>query len=427
VTLVDYRVIDVAPDLIEAQFVAILEAANSPALGAAKAVYAYCVARRCSPAFLLAMFLRESVMGKAGTATITHSWGNTRAPVHGGVIPVRLTTPAEARSGTFPVFRDWIDGGIATVARWLDYAPYQGKTTVRQIIPTWAPASDGNSPESYSAGVLASIETWTAASAAKGGSMAVPKPTINSSHQSPNRNGYGGVRRVEAIVFHVTAGGFSGSIGWLTNPAAGASSNYLIDKDGATYELVPPDQDAWANGQVDHPDTSNPAIARWLREGVNFNQRTVSIETVRETSANNQPGGFTPAQRDSLIALTAWLCERFGVTPDRTHILRHAQIDSINRPYCPGLAESELQAWVGRIAALVKGGTVDQSQQIAGAVTPAHPDGYMTPGQADTFTWLGAEGIIVYRKVRFYNPTEKRWYEQEWSNETGFTPWEQVA
>ncbi len=205
----------------------------------------------------------------------------------------------------------------------------------------------------------------------------VAKPPIDTSHQSPNRNGYAGTRRVEAIVWHVTAGGFGGSLSWLCSPAAGASANYLIDKDGTRYELVPPDQDAWANGQVDHPDTTNPAIARWLREGVNFNQRTISIETVRETSANNQPGGFTTAQRDSLIALTAWLCERFGVTPDRTHILRHAQVDSINRPYCPGLAESELQAWVGRIAALVKGGGPTVQDSIATGIG-AQPEGIDT-------------------------------------------------
>jgi len=159
-TLADYRVIGVAPDLTEAQFSAILQAAGSPALSAAHAVYQYCVKRGCSPAFLLGMFLRESGMGKAGTATITHSWGNTRLPVHGGVTPVRMTTATEARSGAFPVFRDWIDGGIATAARWLDYAPYQGKTTVAQIIPLWAPNSDGNDSAAYTAGVLASIAGW---------------------------------------------------------------------------------------------------------------------------------------------------------------------------------------------------------------------------------------------------------------------------
>lgn len=159
-TLADYKVVGVAPDLTETQFIAILKAANSPALPAAHAVYAYCVKRGCSPAALLAMFLHESTFGKSGTAFITHSWGNTRLPVHGGVTPVRMTTAAEARSGTFPVFRDWIDGGIATVARWLDYAPYAGKTTVKEIIPTWAPNSDGNDSAAYSAGVLASIAGW---------------------------------------------------------------------------------------------------------------------------------------------------------------------------------------------------------------------------------------------------------------------------
>lgn len=72
------------------------------------------------------------------------------------------------------------------------------------------------------------------------------------------------------------------------------------------------------------------------------------------------------------------------------------------------------------------GGAVDQSQKIAQAVTPSQPDGYMPMHQADTFDWEG-EGVIVYRKVRYYNPQEGKWYEREWSSEQGFTPWQQVA
>lgn len=158
----DQRVIGVTPDISESTFIAALQAAQSPALSAARGVYQYCVKRGVSPAFLLALFKHESGMGKAGTAKITHSWGNTRMPTHGGVTPVRMTTAGEARSGSFPVFRNWIDGGVATVARLVDYAPYAGKTTVGQIIPTWAPDSDGNNSAAYVRGVLAQMAAWQA-------------------------------------------------------------------------------------------------------------------------------------------------------------------------------------------------------------------------------------------------------------------------
>lgn len=426
-TLTDYRVIGIAPDLTEAQFVAILRAANSPALGAGSAVYRYAVARRVSVAFLLAMFHRESGMGKAGTATITHSWGNTRTPVHGGVIPVRLTAPGEARSGVFPVFRDWIDGGIATVARWVDYAPYAGKTTVRQIIPIWAPASDGNSPESYIAGVLASIAGWVgeAASAAKGGSVTLSKPIVTS-RPSPNRNGYGSPHDPKAICLHITAGSGASALSWLTSPASQASANYVNMEDGHVYELVPPTESAWANGAVNKPNLSNPIVAATLAAGRNMNTATISIENAGQTSGG-KGGSLSDAQVRSLIALCAWLCQRFGIPADRDHIIPHAYVDSVNRPYCPGFSAAEWASWVGRIAALVRGGTVDQSQQIAGAVTPDHPDGYLLPGQADTFVWPEGEGVITYRKVRYYNPQKNQWFEREWDANGGFTQWQQVA
>ena len=186
-------------------------------------------------------------------------------------------------------------------------------------------------------------------------SAMLTKPTV-SSKPSPNRNGYAGTRRVDAIVWHVSVskdGGLAGTLSWLTNPASAASSNYVIAEDGTIYELVPPTEDAWANGAVKAPDTSNPVIARWLTENVNLNQRTVSVEHIRYDSANEQPGGFTEAQHRSTVQLAAWLCQTFGIPPDRQHIIRHGQIDSVNRAHCPGLAESEMVAWIGEIAALV--------------------------------------------------------------------------
>lgn len=206
--------------------------------------------------------------------------------------------------------------------------------------------------------------------------MPVPKPQTVA-RPSPNRNGYAGTRRVDAVIWHVTAGGEAGSLAWLTNPSSGASSNYLIGKDGTVYELVPPTEDAWANGAVNKPDTTNPLIPKWVREGANFNQRTVSIEVVRETSANGQPGGFTPPQYKALVTLTAWLCQEFRLTPDRVHIFGHRTIDSVNRANCPGLAESEWFALVAAVAALVNGATPPvPTQPGAGSVVeaPAAPD-----------------------------------------------------
>ena len=185
--------------------------------------------------------------------------------------------------------------------------------------------------------------------------MSVPKPPMDTSHPSPNKGGYNAPHKPEALCWHVTVGGAAGSLAWLTNPASNASANYLIDRAGKIYELVPPGESAWANGQLNKPDVANPVIKGWVDNHINPNTRTISIENERTTSANEQPGGFTEAQHKSLVALSAWLCATLGIAPDRTHIIRHGQIDSVTRAHCPGLAESEMQAWVGEIAALVNG------------------------------------------------------------------------
>lgn len=392
----DYQVIGVGPDISEERFFRILLDAGSPAAAAATAVYRYCVRRRVSPAFLLAMFQIESRFGLQGTATQTHSWGNTRSPSFGGV-PEMGTVPG--RSGVFPVFANWADGGISTAARFLDHAPYAGKTTVAQIIPVWAPKTDQNDPAVYIAAVLASIESWVGKGAPP--VVVLQPPPMDKSHQSPNKNGYAGKRRVDAVVWHVTAGSFSSSLGWLTNPASSASANYLLDKDGSIYDLVPPDQDAWANGAVNKPDTSNPLIPKWQAEGVNFNQRTVSIETARESSANEQPGGFTEAQHKTLVRLTAWLCQTYHLTPDRTHIFGHRTIDSVNRPHCPGLAESEWDAWVGEIAALV------------GGTTPPAPPSAMQEPVVIPATDFGGKGRVVAIEVTVENTEEHKFYSRK--------------
>lgn len=415
--LTDYEIQGI-PDLTLDQFSRILRDAQSPATPEATHIYAALKSTGVRPAVWLAFGRVESKLGREGIVAQfdTKNMGNVRSPESAA-----LGTTIDTPRGRFAKYATWADGAYDWGKR-LTGPKYAGAglLTVRQVLPKYAPSGDqGNSPTAYIAAVLTSIEQWTAKGAPP---VAVAKPAIVRSHPSPNRGGYAGTRRVDAICWHVTAGGFAGSLGWLTNPSSGASANYLLDKDGAIYELVPPDQDAWANGAVAKPDLANPLIAKWLAEKVNFNQRTVSIEVTREESANERPGGFTEGQHRALVNLTAWLCSRFALTPDRTHIIRHAQIDSVNRPHCPGLAESEMTAWIGEIAALVNGATPPPPGAFQ------HAPGWLDP-LIDTFDWsaeTGGAGIVTYRKVRAYNDQTKVTYSREWSAEDGYTPWVEV-
>lgn len=358
--LADYRVIGVEPDIDLDTFDRILREAQSPALSSAHAVWNYCKRRGVSPAFLLAMFKIESKFGTQGTATQTRSWGNTRLPNFGGV-PDMGTVPG--RSGVFPVFANWADGGISTASRFLDHAPYHGKTTVREIIPIWAPPTDQNDTEAYIAAVLASIESWVGQGTGGVSMTQAAQPPLDISHPSPNRNGYAKTRRVEAVIWHITQG--KDSLGWLCNPASGASANFLIARTGTIYQLVPPTDDAWANGRVCEPDADHnqPLVTKWVKEGVNFNQRTVSVEHEGFTSSG-AGGSLTKAQIASTVRLTAWLCQEFRLPPDRQHIFGHFEIDSCDRPNCPGFSEAEWQSWVGQVAALVGGTTPNEGGEV---------------------------------------------------------------
>lgn len=338
------QVIDVAQSIRKETFLAVLRPSPVPAAEAV-VVYDYCLQRRVDSAFLLAMFKHESQYGTQGTATQTHSWGNTRLPVHGNVKPIGT---AQGRRGTFPIFKNWADGGISTVARFVEYGPYQGKRTVEEIVPIWAPVTDGNDPGRYVQAVLAEMERIKAME--RPGSGTVARPPMRQV-PAANRGGYNTPIQRLGICWHITGG--TNSLGWLTGTASDVSANYLIARDGVIYELVPWTEAAWANGIPQEPDLSNPFIAATIRDGANPNTRFTGIECEGPGTCGN-PGALTAPQRDSLIALTAWLCQEQGHPADRSRIIRHSQIMKRDRKCCPGYDEAtEMVPWIQRAATML--------------------------------------------------------------------------
>jgi N-acetyl-anhydromuramyl-L-alanine amidase AmpD len=179
--------------------------------------------------------------------------------------------------------------------------------------------------------------------------MTVTQPTIDRTHRSPNVWANDPARHAEAIVCHITDG--TSSLAWLCSTASGVSAHYLIDRDGTIHELVDPATDsAWANGPRCNPDLSNPLAAMWQAAGLNPNHYTVSIEHEGKTSFE-RGGSLTAAQWSSSEQLIAWLCDRFGLTPDRTHIIGHYQLDSCTRHDCPGFSPAEWTALIAAVAA----------------------------------------------------------------------------
>lgn len=277
----------------------------------------------------------------------------------------------------------------------------------------------------YVGRILAIANAVLAASDAPGatkGTTMPRKPPINTDHPSPNRGYPSGKHRPEAVVWHITQG--TNSLPWLTSAASKASSNYLIARNGTIYQLVPPTESAWANGAVCAPDTTNPLIAAWRKEGVNFNQRTVSIEHEGKTS-KGKGGSLTHAQIEATIGLTAWLCAEFGIAPDQTHILGHYEIDGCTRPDCPGFSGVEWTEWVRRVAAAVNPATPPPATAEPYARTYINDQG-------ETITeinWRGfataVEGyIVVDAGVTVVGRDGKTIYDQSLQQPDGFTGWQ---
>lgn len=143
---------------------------------------------------------------------------------------------------------------------------------------------------------------------------------VGTPNFTPGRQG----RAPIAICNHITAGAYPGCLTWMQNPDAEASAHYLVTKAGKILQLVKDEDMAWANGKANKPT--------WpLYDGTNPNLYTLSIE--HEALAGE---GLTEEQYQATLWLHAKLVKRWGIPIDRDHIIGHYQIDSVNRPNCPG-------------------------------------------------------------------------------------------
>ncbi len=112
-------------------------------------------------------------------------------------------------------------------------------------------------------------------------------------------------RTIDKVVLHITDGGanINGTIAWFRNPQAQVSAHYVIGRDGEVVQMVRHNDKAW------HASSANTA--------------SIGIEHVANTR------GLIPTgvQLCASAALVAWLCDQFGIPPDREHILGHSEAD----------------------------------------------------------------------------------------------------
>ncbi len=141
---------------IRASFInQVLASYNSPAAGKGQALYDLGVKYGIDPVYALAFFMHESLFGTTGEARATLSLGNLRC------IPTRPCI--DQNRGGYAQMYSWEDG----FEQWYKlirnlYIAQWGRVTVDQIIPKYAPNSDGNNEQGYIAALKHEIDTWHA-------------------------------------------------------------------------------------------------------------------------------------------------------------------------------------------------------------------------------------------------------------------------
>lgn len=152
------------------------------------------------------------------------------------------------------------------------------------------------------------------------------------SHRFDNRNGM----KPQFIVLHIQAGYTRGSLEYWANTAQ-ASSTVMIQHDGSILNVIPEQHGPWTNG-----DDANPSAngARLVNLPGNSNLYTLSIEAEGVDGSDT-----TPAQLDSIVwQVETWMV-KYGIP--KANILRHADINSVTRPNCPGAYYPKVMARIG--------------------------------------------------------------------------------
>src|SRR5436305_1814103 len=141
------------PPTVSAAFIdRVLAAYHSPAAGLGQVLYDDGVRTGIDPVYALAFFMHESSFGTTGEARKTLALGNERC------IPDRPCVDLDR--GGYAQMESWEDG----MSHWYMlilrlYINDWHRVTIEQIIPKYAPESDGNDEVAYIATIEHVVET----------------------------------------------------------------------------------------------------------------------------------------------------------------------------------------------------------------------------------------------------------------------------
>ncbi|HJT60004.1 MAG TPA: glucosaminidase domain-containing protein [Ktedonobacteraceae bacterium] len=129
----------------------VLAAAHSPAQGTGQALYDLSKQYGIDDVYALAFFQHESQFGTTGVARVTRSLGNIRCSSG-----YRCIDGYRAYASWQAGYEDWYQLVRSLyITRW-------HLTTVQQIVPVYAPASDHNDVQAYIAAIVHAVAVWRA-------------------------------------------------------------------------------------------------------------------------------------------------------------------------------------------------------------------------------------------------------------------------
>ncbi|WNI21620.1 peptidoglycan-binding protein [Streptomyces sp. ITFR-16] len=119
----------------------------------------------------------------------------------------------------------------------------------------------------------------------------------------PNNYATGRSAAIDKVVIHVTQGSYAGSISWFQDPVSEVSAHYVVrSSDGQITQMVRDADTAY------HARSANASALGIEHEGF-----------------IDDPSWFTDSMYRSSAALTAYLCDRYGIPKDRAHIIGHSE------------------------------------------------------------------------------------------------------
>lgn len=132
-----------------------------------------------------------------------------------------------------------------------------------------------------------------------------------------NSNNYTAANRpisneIGGIIIHVTQGSWASAINWFQDPNAQASAHYTIRS-----------SDGFLGQSVDEKDIA------WHAGNWTYNKAAIGIEHEGFVS---DPSWFTEEMYNSSAALSAYLCNKYGIPVDRYYIIGHNEVSD---PYDP--------------------------------------------------------------------------------------------